>query len=69
MTDQQKAILATIFAWLAKAAPTTVRDIAGLAGVGLISAGLAQVYSPLAWISAGIFLLVFAIKAGPRQAD
>ena len=37
MTDAQKAVLQAIVGWVVKAAPATVRDAAGLAGVGLIN--------------------------------
>ncbi len=46
---------------LAAAVPTVIRDLAGLAGVGLISYGAWLIYAPAGFITAGALLLVGAV--------
>jgi hypothetical protein len=50
-----------------KRAPAVVRDLAGLAGCGLVSAGAGMIYPPAGLIVGGLFLMAGAFlsaKAG-----
>lgn len=48
--------------------PELVTDAAGLAGPALIIAGVAQIYTPAAWIAAGVFLLAGAWLTARKSA-
>lgn len=51
----------------AKRAPAVVRDLAGLAGCGLVSGGAGMIYAPAGLIVGGLFLMAGAFlsaKAG-----
>ncbi len=48
---------------LAAAVLENWRDIAGLSGVGLVVHGVGLVYRPAAFIVAGAFLVVYAIRS------
>jgi hypothetical protein len=41
------------------------RDVLAVAGFGLLTAGAGMVYSPAAWITAGLILLAVAIFGIP----
>lgn len=45
-----------VLAWLRDA--STVRSIPGAGGAVAVCVGLGQVYRPLLWVSAGVFLLL-----------
>ena len=51
-------LLATAVRAIAAAVPGTVRDLAGLCGVGLVSYGAWMIYPPAGFITAGILLIV-----------
>ena len=62
--------LAAALRTIAGAVPGVVRDLAGLAGVGLVSYGAWMIYPPAGFVAGGLLLIVGALLAalGNRMA-
>lgn len=53
--------LAVALRWAAGSVPSALRDLAGLAGVGLIAYGAWLVYPPAGFITGGVLLIAGAL--------
>lgn len=65
---QARAVLSAVGKRAAAAAPSVVRDLAGVAGLGFVAYGAHEVFHPIGWIVLGLELvagvaLVTAAKA------
>jgi hypothetical protein len=53
---------------LREAAPTLVRDVAGLGGCGLVAYGAGLIYHPAGFIIGGLFLMAGAFLSARAKA-